>query len=734
MDFRSWQLWRGPEVANFVSNFCQLPQYSTSVSQNLTGATLHQLSKSGTLLKGLARLGVSDSIHQQRIAEGVAQLLSWDAEDLTTELRCRVALAGPRVPRGPPPTQAAPRTRLVSTAVRKDPSPPPAARPPPRCMVPDNSSFERRTPKPWGSRGSNTGVSEGDLRLRERLAVSLSDYEAMRGPVELLRTVKELERRRLKELQDAREVREKAARIQASMREKSMRKDLATEVAELQDTAALNEDAAIEQLAIDLAKGTPEEQVAAAKIQAIHRGKLARRESQETAIEREQAAAATKIQAIHRGKMARRSQVANDDKVEDSIDDVVADLAMGSPEEQAAALKIQALQRGKLARRESEALRVEREEQTAAAVKIQAIQRGKLTRRSMMSKAAQEEEVISEVVSDLAVGTPEEQAAALKIQAIQRGKLARRNLAANASEKDQPPVAVDDIIADLASGTPEEQAAAIKLQALQRGKLARRESEAMRVEREEQTAAATKIQAIHRGKKARRNMHENEQQKEALNELADYLAEGTPEEQAAALKIQAIQRGKLARRESQRMMVEKNEQAAAVTNEETIEEEQAIDEIADELATGTPEEQQAAMRIQAIQRGKKARKESELMRIEREEQTAAATKIQAIHRGKIARRSQANAAPADADAVTSDAVDQQATAMDDIGELPEEELPEGTPEEQAAAARIQAIQRGKQARRETQQKREEIAAATKIQAIHRGKQARRSMAAGEEEA
>jgi hypothetical protein len=94
------------------------------------------------------------------------------------------------------------------------------------------------------------------------------------------------------------------------------------------------------------------------KIQAVHRGKQARKEVQET---REQTAAAVKIQAVHRGKAAR--------------------LELQTQWEQtAAALTIQAVHRGKQTRKDHIGQREEQAKQAAAALKIQAAHRGKQTR------------------------------------------------------------------------------------------------------------------------------------------------------------------------------------------------------------------------------------------------------------------------------------------------------------------------------------------------------------------
>jgi len=116
------------------------------------------------------------------------------------------------------------------------------------------------------------------------------------------------------------------------------------------------------------AQGLPDDE-AAARIQAVHRGRQTRKEL------RERDEAAAKIQAVQRGKQARREQKDRDE----------------------AAAKIQAVQRGKQARKEQK----DRDE---AAAKIQAVQRGK--------QARQEQK--------------ERDEAAARIQAAQRGRKARQ--------------------------------------------------------------------------------------------------------------------------------------------------------------------------------------------------------------------------------------------------------------------------------------------------------------------
>ena len=99
-------------------------------------------------------------------------------------------------------------------------------------------------------------------------------------------------------------------------------------------------------------------------------------------------------------------------------------------------------------------------------------------------------------------------------------------------------------------------------------------------------------------------------------------------EDAAAARIQARHRGRAGRRKVTEMM-----SGAVVGAVEAVEAGEADD--ADELACGSDspamDEDKAAARIQAMQRGKMARKEQQ-------ELNAAATRIQSIHRGKAARK------------------------------------------------------------------------------------------------
>ncbi|CAK0879430.1 unnamed protein product, partial [Prorocentrum cordatum] len=152
------------------------------------------------------------------------------------------------------------------------------------------------------------------------------------------------------------------------------------------------------------------------------------------------------------------------------------------------------------------------------------------------------------------------------------------------------------------------------------------------------------------------------------------------------------------------------------------------------------------------------------------EEIAAATKIQAVHRGKQARKTVAADRAAEGGQSTPSSLmspQGDGAAAEEGGQStpsslmsPREEggaaggqAPQRTSEEIAAATKIQAVHRGKQARKAAAADRaaeaaeeagqstpsslmekrtsEEIAAATKIQAVHRGKQARKTAAGGQ---
>ena len=213
------------------------------------------------------------------------------------------------------------------------------------------------------------------------------------------------------------------------------------------------------------------------------------------------------------------------------------------------------------------------------------------------------------------------------------------------------------------------------------------------------------------------------------------LFEGTDEEIAAAKKIQAMHRGRAARANVEKLKADRQaakEEAEAAAKSLKLAEETAMlaAETERELGeiTGTEDEQQAAVKLQAMQRGRKAR-----------------ARVAELKAQKLA----AEAAAAAAEARTEEAEVSASTA----GAAEEEVSFEGTEEEHEAAAKLQAVQRGRAARAKLRAERaaaaakvaeveaqmaqtdaaeaihfegteEEQSAATKLQAVHRGRKAR----------
>lgn len=117
-----------------------------------------------------------------------------------------------------------------------------------------------------------------------------------------------------------------------------------------------------------------------------------------------------------------------------------------------------------------------------------------------------------------------------------------------------------------------------------------------------------------------------------------------------------------------------------------------------------PEMEMAALKIQAISRGRQSRKQLDQERKHRQQETQSAIKIQAVHRGNQQRKSSLH-----------------------------QGRKSHKSEENQAATKIQSIHRGNQQRKGDQEQRrhrEEDRAATKIQAIHRGNQQRKPSGKG----
>ena len=141
-----------------------------------------------------------------------------------------------------------------------------------------------------------------------------------------------------------------------------------------------------------------------------------------------------------------------------------------------------------------------------------------------------------------------------------------------------------------------------------------------------QAAAATKVQAITRGRAARKP--QPAEWKEAGGYVGIAPAEREREEQAA-VRMQAMQRAKNARTEAMR---ERDERAAAATKLAAARRGQlARAEVGEKIQTQKQEQQAAATLLQTRSRGAKARKEQE-------ERQKAAVGLQRVHRGAQGRK------------------------------------------------------------------------------------------------
>lgn len=74
IDISRWRQWTGKEVAQFLTTACDLPQYSGTAERNLTGAVLATLFREKLMGKGLARAGICDHRHQQKVIAAIGRL------------------------------------------------------------------------------------------------------------------------------------------------------------------------------------------------------------------------------------------------------------------------------------------------------------------------------------------------------------------------------------------------------------------------------------------------------------------------------------------------------------------------------------------------------------------------------------------------------------------------------------------------------------------------------------
>eukprot|EP00873_Tetraselmis_striata_P020915 jgi/Tetstr1/441179/TSEL_029437.t1 len=293
---------------------------------------------------------------------------------------------------------------------------------------------------------------------------------------------------------------------------------------------------------------------------------------------------------------------------------------------------------------------------------------------SQVAAGASDSELVPAQAESAAGAAISEEEAATRIQAMQRGVSAREVAALKAQKQQeaeggtqQPQEeGAEDIAANI-EATPvpmegsalSEEEAAVRIQARQRGISARKEVAAMKSQHQEPDAggpqnvgeqlaaqkektadeptlgeeeAATRIQAMQRGVLARKEvaaMKAKQHQEPDVGGLQDAaeqpaaqaIANGpTLDEEEAATRIQAVQRGVLARKEVAAMKAEKQRTEHISGHESPQRAVEEEEEDATSLAGPALDEEEAAVRIQAVQRGGSARKKVAAIKAQQQSQ------------------------------------------------------------------------------------------------------------------
>ena len=468
---------------------------------------------------------------------------------------------------------------------------------------------------------------------------------------------KELAARLMQEQTAARRLKEQeeegnaATAIQGRFRQRIAKKNLSQRKAQAKENARASEERALRTRM-------------ALRIQCAWRGKQGRLGSHLRAQarkfrEKEEADAARAIQSRLRGRQTRKSiREAEETKRKEAERQIqlAASAKAQSNEEERAASKMQSLFRGQQDRSKVDNLRAqkalreqEKHEQDISAQKMQSAFRGKAARKKVEKKKM-------ELLEHTRKQEEAEQAhAALLIQQKIRARSAKNELDKRKELHALELAAETDADARKRLRERQEQEiAAVKLQQLYRSRLARKELSlrksklaeekrrlAQESVRQQQDLAALKIQGMVRKWQARRALKQKLQDREDSLEKRRKEEEEALEQEHAALILQKRMRGLNAKKEvAEKRAVITAERAALEAEEQEIEEQQEGATKLQSMFRAKKAKQKVAKRkaqhdAEMAELQKRNAKEDELAELRlKQEQELAAMKLQAIYRGR----------------------------------------------------------------------------------------------------
>ena len=561
----------------------------------------------------------------------------------------------------------------------------------------------------FATKNADAGIAQLQKRLRRDVEARDAAHAEMKGYERAAQGLQKVwrghkGRQQAAEMQKVREKQSAAAtRIQSHIRGRSARKQAkALQAEQVAAQRAQEEDAAI-------------------RMQSAFRGKQARDRAGQLRAERaEREAAATKLQGVARGWKGRRD--AKDARRKEQSATTLQALARGARvrkdllKKKEAAEVIQSRVRGMLGRKKVEALRteqaaVQRAQEEEAAEKQARVDEMRKTRAAVTSlqekkRAASQERTKARERKQAEIDRPKGLFEWGESSALKDARSAESKAKRDLDEADEALVEEQNRLDGYG------RRAVRKLQAAFRGRKGRTRAAELRAERAEREAkkahAATIIQSHVRAKNARAQARALRAEKEAVQHV----------QEEAATRIQSHVRGISARKE-----IDRKRRLAAVVqaNKDSYDEEKRLKaKRIEEAAARRAQEEDAAIRVQSVLRGKQARDRAGQLRAERAEREAVATKLQGVARGWKGRRDARDTRRKEQSATTLQALARGARVRKDLLKKKE------------AAEVIQSVGRGMLGRRQVEElraKRREEDAATKLQSLARKKSAHRRVKA-----